>query len=105
MITEDVKVKWNPGKREWNFIRENIDIMSPAEMADFFKIEMGDLTREKSEMGITIDEDGSTSGYEAMRFLNRLERTSSWGLDKDLINVPDFIHRKRHQDVHDILVG
>ena len=52
--------KWLPGKREWDFIRENNNIMSPGEMADYFKITLGELTREKYEMGLTIDEEGSS---------------------------------------------
>lgn len=98
MITE----KWLPGKKEWDFIRENNEMMSPAEMADYFKITLGELTREKGEMGLTIDDEGSTRGYELHRCLNRFERAHTWGLDA-IHNVPNFLHKKRIYDTSEIL--
>jgi hypothetical protein len=73
--------EWLGGKKGWDFIRENNNIMSPAEMADYFGITTEELTREKFEMGITVDEDGSNSEYELHRCLNRFERAYSRGAD------------------------
>lgn len=94
--------KWLPGKREWDFIRENNNIMSPGEMADYFKITLGELTREKHEMGLTIDEEGSSREYELHRCLNRFERAHTWGSDA-ICNVPNFLHKKRIYDTSEIL--
>lgn len=91
MITE----KWLPGKKEWDFIRENNEIMSPAEMADYFGITLGELTREKGEMGLTIDEEGSTREYELHRILNRWERAHAWEFKSDSYSVTNFLSNKR----------
>lgn len=71
--------EWLNGKKGWDFIRENNNIMSPAEMADYFGIATDELTREKFEMGLTIDKDGSNGEYELCRCLNRFERAHTWG--------------------------
>ena len=73
--------EWLGGKKGWDFIRENNNIMSPAEMADYFKTTTEELTREKFEMGLTIDEDGANSEYELRRCLNRFERAHTWGTE------------------------
>lgn len=99
MITE----KWLPGEKEWDFIRKNNDIMSPDEMADYFKITLCELTREKGEMGLTIDEEGSTREYELKRCLNRFERAKAWGFKSDSYSVTNFLHKKRRYDTSEIL--
>jgi len=71
--------EWLGGKKGWDFIRENNNIMSPIEMADYFGTTTEELTREKFEMGVTVEEDGANSEYELFRFLNRFERAHSWG--------------------------
>ena len=73
--------EWLGGKKGWDFIRENNNIMSPAEMADYFKTTTEELTREKFEMGLTIDEDGANSECELRRCLNRFERAHTWGAE------------------------
>lgn len=95
--------KWLPGKKEWDFIRENNNIMSPDEMADYFGIEPGELAREKHEMGLTIDEEGSSREYELHRCLNRFERTKAWGHIDNIKDAPNFLHRKRVYDIQSIL--
>ena len=95
--------KWLPGKKEWDFIRENNNIMSPGEMADYFGIEPSELTREKHEMGLIIDEEGSSREYELHRFLNRFERAKVWDFKSDSYSVPDFLHRKRIYNTSEIL--
>ena len=95
--------KWLPGKREWDFIRENNEIMSPDEMADYFKITLGELTREKHEMGLTIDEEGSSREYELHRCLNRFERANIWEFKSDSYSVTNFLHKKRIYDTSEIL--
>lgn len=95
--------KWLPGKKEWDFIRENNEIMSPDEMADYFKITLGELTREKGEMGLTIDEEGSSREYELHRFLNRFERANTWEIRNELDYVANFLHKKRIYDTSEIL--
>lgn len=71
--------EWLDGKKGWDFIRENNNIMSLAEMADYFGITTEELTREKFEMGITIDFDGSNCENELRRCLERFERAHTWG--------------------------
>ena len=95
--------KWLPGKREWNFIRENNDIMSPDEMASHFNITPGELAREKHEMGLIIDVEGSTREYELHRCLNRFERAKAWGPIDNIKDAPNFLHRKRVYDIQSIL--
>lgn len=73
---------WIPEKKDYNFIHQNITIMSPQEMADCFKVSIGILNREKTEMGLIIDdymEDSvSTAEYELDRWLNRKVLASQW---------------------------
>ncbi|MCK5074110.1 MAG: hypothetical protein KAQ98_11840 [Bacteriovoracaceae bacterium] len=95
--------KWLPGKKEWDFIRENNNIMSPDEMASYFGIEHGELTREKHEMGLIIDEEGSSREYELHRCLNRFERSQAWGPIDNIKDAPNFLHRKRVYDIQSIL--
>ena len=95
--------EWLPGKKEWNFIRENNNIMSPDEMADYFKITLGELTREKSEMGLTIDEEGSSREYELHRLLNRWERAQAWEFKSEEYSVHDFLSAKIKYDRQVIL--
>ena len=103
-ITANKKMeKWLPGKKEWDFIRENNEMISPVEMADYFKITLGELTREKGEMGLTVDEEGSTREYELYRCLNRFERANFWEFKSDSYSVTNFLHKKRIYDTSEIL--
>ena len=95
--------KWFPGKKEWDFIRENNEMMSPGEMADYFNITPGELAREKREMGLIIDEEGSTREYELKRCLNRFERANAWEFKSDSYSVTNFLHKKRIYDTSEIL--
>lgn len=88
------KRAWEPTKKDYEFIRENICMISPQEMADHFGVTLSTLNQEKVEAGIVIDEYTadiiSCAEYELDRYLNRIERTNQWSLD---IDVPDFTNR------------
>ena len=88
------KRAWEPTKKDYEFIRENICMISPQEMADHFGVTLSTLNQEKVEAGIVIDEYTadiiSCAEYELDRYLNRIERTNQWSLD---IDVPDFTDR------------
>ena len=75
---------WVPGKKEWDFIRENICMISPQEMADHFGVTLSILNQEKVEAGIIIEDfmetEASCAEYELDRFLNRFERAKQWSI-------------------------
>ena len=81
---------WIPGEKEWNFIRQNLTIISPQEMADHFNVTLSVLNQEKLEAGIVIDdytaEKISTAEYALDRWLNRWERALQWSIDQGLLN-------------------
>ena len=88
------KRAWEPSRQDYEFIVENICMISPQEMADHFGVTLSTLNQEKVEAGIVIDEYTadiiSCAEYELDRYLNRMERTYQWSLD---IDVPDFTNR------------
>ena len=92
------KRAWEPSKKDYEFIRENICMISPQEMADHFGVTLSTLNQEKVEAGIVIDEYTadiiSCAEYELDRYLNRMERTNQWSIGQD-IDVPDFTDRIR----------
>jgi len=69
---------WNPERKDYDFIRENREIMSAPEMADYFGVPNGIMNRELCEMGLIIDEEVSTAEYELARWLNRWGRALQW---------------------------
>jgi len=94
------KRAWEPGKKDYDFIRENICIMSPDDMAEYFGVTVSTLNQEKVEAGIVIDdftaESMSCSEYELDRYLNRMQRTSQWSIDPELIQyLPDITNKIR----------
>lgn len=90
------KRAWEPSKEDYEFIRENICMISPQEMADHFGVTLSTLNQEKVEAGIVIDEHTadiiSCAEYELDRYLNRIERANQWSIGLD-INVIDFTDR------------
>ena len=90
------KRAWEPSKKDYEFIRENICMISPQEMADHFDVTLSTLNQEKVEAGIVIDEHTadiiSCAEYELDRYLNRMERANQWSIGQD-IDVPDFTDR------------
>ena len=90
------KRAWEPSMEDYEFIRENICMISPQEMADHLNVTLSTLNQEKVEAGIVIDEYTadiiSCAEYELDRYLNRMERANQWSIGQD-IDVPDFTDR------------
>lgn len=92
--------KWLPCKREWDFIRENNNIMSHCEMADYFGIGPKELAREKHEMGMIIDELVLADENELSRCLDKFERDNTWEFKSYSYSVNNFLHKKRIYDTY-----
>lgn len=92
------KRAWEPTKEDYEFIRENICMMSPEEMADHFKVTLSTLNQEKVEAGIVIDEytaeSMSCAEYELDRFLNRFERAHQWSRGLEFVKDLKEIERR-----------
>lgn len=90
------KRAWEPSRQDYEFIRENICMISPQEMADHLGVTLSTLNQEKVEAGIVIDEYTadiiSCAEYELDRCLNRFQRAKQWSFN---IDVPDFTDRVR----------
>ena len=90
---------WIPGKKEWDFIRQNLTLISPQTMADHFGVTLSILNQEKLEAGVVIDDyvDGelATAEYALDRWLNRWERAMQWSTGVELLNCCKGFHERR----------
>lgn len=90
---------WEPTAKDYQFMRDNVTLISPQTMADHFKVPIGILNREKTEMGLIIDDevDGgtmATAEYALDRWLNRLERAMQWSIGVELLNCCKGFERR-----------
>ena len=80
-------------------MRDNVTLISPQTMADHFKVPMGFLNREKTEMGLIIDDEVggtmATAEYALDRWLNRWERAMQWSIGVELLNCCKSFHERR----------
>lgn len=86
--------KWNPGKKEWDFIRENHDIMNTEEMGEYFGVPPWTILKERLEMGIELYEIGvNTHELELNRFLRRWERGNTWNSNHPVLKELAEFHK------------
>lgn len=73
--------KWIPERKDYQFIWDNLEMLSMSEMADALKVGTCSLQRVKEEMGIHIEDyygDLGTHELELSRWLNRFGKAKQW---------------------------
>ena len=85
---------WRPSKEDYDFIRENHNIMNTEEMGKHFGVHPWLVLKERLEMELELYEVGAnTHGLELNRFLRRWERGNTWDTNPPLFKELTEFHK------------